>query len=585
MGRSTSHDGDNESIDETLTVAERLLQSFAEGGVSYIFANFGTDHTPLLEAASRIREAGKEESIPKFVICPTEYPAMSIAHGYAAVTGEPQAVLVHVDVGTQNLGPAMHNAHRAKVPVFVVAGLAPISHQGHPGSRDINVHYLQDVFDQPGIVREYCRWTSEYRPPTDPAELVERGLERATAPEPGPVYLSATREALETSIEDVSTDHPLQSPRRVRSTGADADVVTALAERVTAAETPLLITGNIGTSPGADRSLEILVDFAEAAGAGIVENPANELNFPRDHDLHAGFTPAMVLEDADLLLLMATDVPWIPAQSNSPNDISTIQVDEDPTKRHFPQWPFAVDETYAAAPMKTLAAVTKRLNPDNGQAGREHWRTASVAWHEEAAKTVEEARAAGRLTPAVVSSALADVIDENTVLVDDAVTSRDSLLKQVPLTEPGSYVSKGGSGLGFATGAAVGVKLAAPNKRVVATVGDGAYLFGQPTVSAWLGVAYDAPTLTVVYDNRGWNAVAGATQLQHPDGAFVAADAPESRFGDILDLSVPAMAAGAVTKSVTELNELEPALDAGVEAVDNGKTVVVVVEVERPADL
>jgi len=582
MDSSKTDDSDAaDSTADTRTVAGRLLRSLAESGVSYVFANFGTDHAPLLEAASRLRASGAGESIPEFVLCPTEFPAMSAAHGYAAVTGDPQAVLVHVDVGTQSLGAAMHNAHRAKVPIFVLAGLAPVSHDGHPGSRDINVHYVQDVFDQPGIVREYCRWTSEYRPPADPAELVERGLDRATAPDPGPVYLSATREALETPVEAVSTDRGGRQTSRVQAAGADVDAVAAITERVAAAERPLLITGDLGAAPDPNRGVEALVAFAEAAGAGVVENPANSLNFPRDHDLHVGFTPATAFEDADLVVLAATDVPWVPAQGDLPDDIPVLQIDTDPSKRHFPQWPFVVDEAYAAAPAKTLAAVADRVDPADGSAGRDHWRAASTAWREEADETVRRDREVGRLTPAVVSDALDDVVDERTILVDDAVTSSESLLEHVRLTDPGSYVSKGGSGLGFGPASAVGVKLAAPEKRVIAAVGDGAYLFGQPTVSAWLGAAYDAPTLTVVYDNEGWNAVAGATHLQHPDGAFAAADAPESRFGASLDLTVPATAAGAATESVTELDDLEPALETGVAAVEDGTPAVVVVEVER----
>ena len=82
-----------------------MLRSLPESGLGYVFANFGTDHTPLIEAAARLREA--DEAIPEFVVCPHEFVAMSVAHGYDAVAGDPQTVLVHVDVGTQNLGVAI----------------------------------------------------------------------------------------------------------------------------------------------------------------------------------------------------------------------------------------------------------------------------------------------------------------------------------------------------------------------------------------------------------------------------------------------------------------------------------------------
>jgi len=115
---------------ETVVAAERLLRSLHEHGVTRLFANLGTDHAPLLEAAARLDAADRTAAYPEIVVCPHEFAAMSAAHGYTAATGEPQAVLVHVDVGTQNLGAAMHNAHRSRVPMVVLAGLAPITDEG-----------------------------------------------------------------------------------------------------------------------------------------------------------------------------------------------------------------------------------------------------------------------------------------------------------------------------------------------------------------------------------------------------------------------------------------------------------------------
>lgn len=560
------------------TAAERLLRTLCDRGVDYIFANFGTDHTPLLEAAARMRTAGEADSIPEVILCPTEFPALSAAHGYAAVTGKPQAVVVHVDVGTQSLGAAIHNAHRAKAPVFIVAGLAPVTHQGYPGSRDSGVHYIQDVFDQPSIVREYCRWVTEYRPPADPVELVDRGLERATGAEPGPVYLSATREALETPVSGETIDGAV---RRIQRTGADAEVVSSLAERLRAAEAPLVITSELGAAPNAAAGVDTLVAFAEATGAGVVENRTNVLNFPRDHELHAGFAPGEAFKYADLVVLAATDVPWTPAQDSGSLDAPVIQIDSDPTKRYYPQWPFSVTDSYDADPVKTLAAVAEQFTSEDGGGEPEPWPAVGTAWREAAAESVRNARAEDRITPAVLSDALNDFIDEETLVVNDAVTSNRSVEEYIRLTVPGSYIANGGSGLGFGNGAAVGAKLARPEKRVIATVGDGAHLFSQPTVCAWLSATYDAPVLTVIYDNEGWNAVESATRAQHPEGESVADGVPESRFGSDLDLTKPGAAAGSETHTVTELSELASALQAGVNAVDEGTPAVVSVELER----
>src|SRR5699024_12157401 len=98
------------------------------------------------------------------IICPHEMVALSAAHGYAQATGEPQAVIIHVDVGTQNLGGAVHNASKGRIPVLIYAGAPPYTQEGELiGSRNEHILWLQDVYDQRGIVREYMKYDNEIR--------------------------------------------------------------------------------------------------------------------------------------------------------------------------------------------------------------------------------------------------------------------------------------------------------------------------------------------------------------------------------------------------------------------------------------
>jgi acetolactate synthase-1/2/3 large subunit len=556
------------------TAAAAILRSLRRHGVTYVFANFGTDHTPLIEALGRIRERDEFDAIPEIVVCPHEFPAMSAAHGYAAVTGEPQAVLVHVDVGTQNLGAAMHNAHRANAPVVVIAGLAPITDAGYPGSRDNVVHYLQDVFNQPDIVREYCRWTGEYRPPGDPDAMVARAVERAQATPPGPVYLAAARESLE------SRDYRDSGPRRARTSATPRPhpgAVADMAEAVTAAEAPLVVTTYLGRAAGA---VDDLVAFAEASAAGVVEHRPAALNFPRDHDLHVGFDPAPHFDDADLVILAGTDVPWLPSQGGPPDDVRVIQIDPNPTKGEFPHWNFRVDRTIVAEPGPTLAASASRLSEGAGGDDRKVWAEAAYGWREDAADTLQTDHRAGNLSPAVLSATLDDWIDESTVVVEDVVTNRNAVLTHLELTTPGTYYGSGGGGLGWAGGAGVGVKMARPEARVLSLVGDGTHLFSNPASTAWLAAAQDAPTLTVIYDNAGWEAVAKAVTGQHPEGAAAAAGIPESRLDPDADLTAPSRIVDAHTAVIDAVDALPAAIEAAVAAVDAGQPAVLDVKLD-----
>ncbi|HKU90028.1 MAG TPA: thiamine pyrophosphate-binding protein, partial [Steroidobacteraceae bacterium] len=144
------------------TASSAILDALTEAGVEYLFANFGSDHPGLIEAIAEARAANRP--CPKVITSPTEMVAMSAAHGFAQASGRAQAVLVHVDCGTQALGGAVHNAAKGRVPVFILAGLSPATQEGEArGSRNEFIQWIQDVRDQRGLVRGYVRYENEIR--------------------------------------------------------------------------------------------------------------------------------------------------------------------------------------------------------------------------------------------------------------------------------------------------------------------------------------------------------------------------------------------------------------------------------------
>ena len=182
-----------------------MLEALQEAGVSYIFANFGSDHPALLEAIAEARSEGRP--IPAVITCPSEMVAMTCAHGYAQLTGRAQAVVVHVDCGTQSLGGAVHNAAKARIPAFVFAGLSPATQEGEAmGSRNEFIQWIQDVPDQRGIVRQYMKYDNELRSPHNVKQIVHRSLQIAHSDPKGPVYLVGAREIMEAEAKRVASD-------------------------------------------------------------------------------------------------------------------------------------------------------------------------------------------------------------------------------------------------------------------------------------------------------------------------------------------------------------------------------------------
>ena len=141
----------------------------------FVFANFGSDHPALIEAIAR---AAERRPIPGDHRAERDGGALR-AHGCAQITGRAEAVLVHVECGTQSLGGAVHNAARGRVPVFIFAGLSPFTQEGElPGSRNEFIQWIQDVHDQRGIVREYMKYDNELHPAQRQADRPPRAAVR-----------------------------------------------------------------------------------------------------------------------------------------------------------------------------------------------------------------------------------------------------------------------------------------------------------------------------------------------------------------------------------------------------------------------
>ena len=193
------------------TTGTAFLEALQEAGVSYIFANLGSDHPAIIESLASAERENRE--FPTLITCPHEFVALSAAHGYAQATGQPQAVMVHVECGTQNLGGAIHNASKSRVPVLIFAGSSPYTQENELlGSRNEFIHWIQDVFDQRGIVRGYTKYDNEIRTGVNVKQLVHRSLQFAKSDPKGPVYLMGPREVMEEETKPVTIQKELWEP-------------------------------------------------------------------------------------------------------------------------------------------------------------------------------------------------------------------------------------------------------------------------------------------------------------------------------------------------------------------------------------
>jgi acetolactate synthase-1/2/3 large subunit len=566
--------------------AEGYVEALVSQGVEYLFLNPGTDTFPVQEALTKLASEGRE--VPRTVLCLFEIVALAAAHGYYAATGRPQAVLVHVDVGTQNLGSMLHNAQRGRAAVVVSAGRAPYtSDPDERGSRSSYIHWLQEQLDQHGIVRNYVKWDYELRRPDQVGEAVARAFQVAASDPPGPTYLTLPREVLMNAAGQATIYDPRRYPPAKLGAG-DPDALDDVARRLVAARRPLVLTANSGRTVAGYHGL---VRLAELLALPVVEW-RNRANFPTAHPLHQGYDVTELVASADLILALDHDFPYIPTQVTPPAETTIVQVDLDPVKERIPLWSFPVDIPIRADTAHALDALAERAEQYLTDAHRlriSERRDELAARHDRLRdardRTATQPGDADEITIPWLGKCIDQLrdIEPDCVFVDETVTSNVTIWEQVAVTQPQSWFGSGGSGLGWGLGAAVGVKLALPDRPVISLVGDGSFVFGAPLAALWAAQVNAAPVMVVILNNACYNATKRPLVAAYPDGAsvrtgqFVGVDlAPQPRY-DLL-----AAVVGAYGERVERPADVLPALQRGLERVRAGQTVILDVQLPRP---
>lgn len=560
------------------TASMALLDALTEAGVTHVFANFGSDHPALVEAIAEARSTGR--MIPQVITSPNEMVALSAAHGFAQVSGRPQAVVVHVDCGTQALGGAVHNAARGRVPVLIYAGLSPATQEGElKGSRNEFIHFLQDVRDQRGIVRQYVKYDNEIRTAANLKPIVHRALQLARSDPKGPAYVVAAREVMEAEAPRQAIDAGRFAP--LGDAALPAEAAEAIVGRLAGAHRPLVVTSYLGRKPEA---VDELVRFCRRLGIGVLESAPGAMNFPHSDPLYQGnhwnhpFQNA-ALAEADVVLVLDSDVPWVPSVSR-PNPAATVfHIDVDPLKEAMPLWHIGAAASFRADAATALRQMNAALDGlavegEAAEARRRHYARRHAA---RAAELLRLEKPDGPwITPELLTATIREQLDAEAIVLNEGITNYHTIFDHLGMSRPGSIFTSGGSSLGWNGGAAIGAKLAAPERTVIALTGDGSYLFSIPSTVHWMARRYATPFLQVVYNNRGWKAPKFSTLAVHPDGHASRADDIGVAFDPAPDHAGIAVAAGgAHGRKVERPDELEDAVAEALRVVREEKRAAV----------
>jgi len=558
-----------------------IIAAMAAGGIGYLFFNSGSDVMFYQEAVAKAAARGRPA--PRLVTVPHETVALNAAVGYAMSTGRPAATAVHTDAGVLNYGVALHAASSGEHPVLITAGGAPHAYpRTARGARDRPVYWVQERRDQREFVRPYVKWDWRLEMQDNAGLVVSRAIQVALSAPKGPVFLSIPREVGMApahegrfpSVDHLGVPHP---------PGPDPRAIEALAELLLNAQRPLVVVGRSGKDRAA---VPALVRAAETAGLWVTEAAwRDRLNFPPDHPL---FETGPSLAEADVVLLLDRRMPaWVPGDRGAPASGCAIAwLSQDPITLEVPVWEFPGRLRVASDPrlgLEALAqALEERLTPARRERARSRLEAGALrqrALAEERARRAQSLRTAAPVDSRWVAHELAAVLDDAAVLLEETISGAAPLREYVRLSRPGSWFNHGGSAGGWASGAAVGVKLADPTRDVVLVSGDGFYMYGSAPAALWTAAHAGAPYLAVVLVNGRYTTGHARLRDYYPDSYAAAAGYPGGVFDPVPDFALEARAAGAYGEAVADPADVGPALRRGLAATREGRAAVVAVRV------
>ncbi len=568
--------------------AEGYVELFNRYGVDYVFSSPGTEFVPLWEYLAKYNSQGKG---PFYVNTRHEAVSLTMAKGYAMATGRPQVVLTHVLVGLLHGAMELRALHTDNIPVVLIVGQTWTHDRevygGTPGS-----HYMSftQVGGQPRVVQPYVKWSGSPASNVNILDVMSRAFDVASSDIKGPVVLALSRELI--FEKTTSMRMPERKPRPT-PVQADPNALKKLAGMLTEAESPLIYTRYLGRNPDAVPSL---VELAETLALPVFETPGY-MNFPTDHPLHMGYDIAPYAAESDLILVIdgSSWPPWYPPTSiRETSKAKTVFMDLDPLQSRYPSYTYPADMLVAADSTLALPALVEALgqrlagSAERLRERRDIWaaehRRLREQWGREALKAKDDVP----IDPRWLCHCIDEVLDGETITVHETITHGRIVHRHVEANRvrPGTHFEATGpvahTGLGQGLGVSLGVKLANPERTVIALEGDGSFNYNPVHANLGLSQEYGVPFLTVIFDNMSYAAMKQHARF-YPGGYSV----KEERFYGVYQKPKPdyvkiAEAFGGYGETVEGPSDVKSSLLRALEQVKEGRLALLDVVLKSP---
>jgi thiamine pyrophosphate-dependent acetolactate synthase large subunit-like protein len=467
-----------------------FVQQLKAAGVKYYFFNPSTGDAPIFDAIVN------EPSI-QLIKGVQEGVCVGMADGYARLSGKTGVVNI-ANVGLPNGMTQLVNTYKDRIPLLLVIAAFGQGVLGRDGPQD---YEHQDVMMQP-----LTKWYWLAQSAAGIPEATRRALKFAATPPSGPVFLAIPDDELAATASAQIMDQSLfDVPMRMRPDRADVENV---ARMLIEAKNPLLTVGDEITRCGAEAEVLELAELLGLPVAGGGEFGVWSKPFPTKNPLYIGsiLRNMRFPGDTDVRLNIGNQYGEIYAPGQK---LISIRLDPTSLGRVSPiDMALVADNKLAAADLiaavKSMATADRLKKIATDRSARVHAYTADLAKMRDSMMRDFPGNGAGPVTLERLAVELEATLDRDTIYVNDV----DSGKKMDPFMSFGgkgkTYVANGPNILGWGMSAALGAKLAKPDRPVVAILGDGAFLFGGPQ-PLWSQARYNVPVTNIVLNNFSYN--------------------------------------------------------------------------------
>jgi acetolactate synthase-1/2/3 large subunit len=551
---------------------EAIVEAFRNLGMDYILSSPGSEWSPVWEAMARLTV--EKNDGPKFIDCWHETVAVDMAMGYTSVTGKLLPVLIHAGVGLMHGSMAMLSASQAEVPMLVMSGEStsfgadpemPVEAQWYGGVSVGGAHRFVDPI---------VKWATQVTAPATLYQTVVRAGELAQRVPQGPVYVNVSLEAMLHEWKKPDDLRRVPPAPKTQALQRDIDEVAAL---LRAAKYPTIFVETAGRDPAAFRALVALAD--RLAIPVVNGRGAPYSNFPRSHPMWLGYGNYEPFKSSDLILLVSGRTPWYPP-SNRPGTGKIVSIGENPLKMRLAYQQLHADLYIEGDVASALTMLLEAARPGASEEGRiAERRKRWTAEHDKLIAGLAEAEktglASGKIDSAVLAAVAGSVFPKDMIYTDETITHMPAMRAHLPLDDAQSFFRIGGGGLGQGIGAALGVKLGAPDRPVSLFVGDGSLLYNPIIQGLAASKSYDLPILIVVCNNGKYEAMRKGHVVYYEGGV---ADTTKVHYGVNIDgpeYQDLGSHFGFFGAKATTPDELRKALTDALAAVKQGRTAIV----------